>query len=99
MTALIIAALTNQDGHYVTDDVLAGILLVIIGAAWTALRAYRKRRNDRLTAIEDTLEVHGKLLKRLFPNGRNTEDPGDLIALIAEHLGIIPKKDHHEETS
>ena len=43
--------------------------------------------------LRQMTEYQNDTLSRLMPNGRNTENPGDLVARIAEHLGIIPPKD------
>jgi hypothetical protein len=43
-----------------------------------------------VNSLTATSQLQQQMLERLMPNGRNTENPGDLIARIAEHLGIIP---------
>jgi len=48
-----------------------------------------------VTSLTATSQLQQEMLERLMPNGRNTENPGDLIARIAEHLGIIPTKPKH----
>lgn len=47
---------------------------------------------QNVTSLTATSQLQQEMLERLMPNGRNTENPGDLIARIAEHLGIIPTK-------
>jgi hypothetical protein len=62
----------------------------------------------RMTTAEETITSHGMILESLqesmttltakaTPNGGNTRELGDLVLLIAQHLGIqIPEKGHED---
>ena len=90
--------LANQLNIWSNIVVVVGGLAGAGGFAWTAHRKHRDRLEHQsetrkiVDELTKNVEEHGETLKRierkLVPNGRNTQNPGDLLAIICDKLGI-----------
>ena len=79
------------DANAANAVVTFGGIGAVIGWFWTVHVRHRDRveKHDELMGI---VAEHSKALarieKKLMPNGKNTRNPGDLLAIICDHLGI-----------
>lgn len=75
-----------------------GGLTAILGWLWS-IHTKHRQRTEEIERVVDIVEEHGRALARierkLVPNGKNTRNPGDLLAIICDHLGIeMPNEEH-----
>jgi hypothetical protein len=85
--------------------VIGGGVTAGLGYGFTYHR-HRKSREERHSETRQLVDKHtatldehtatlARIEKKLVPNGRNTQNPGDLLALICDHLGIdLPGSEH-----
>jgi hypothetical protein len=79
------------DANAANFVVTFGGMAAIIGFLWNLHQKHRER-TEQTEGLMDIVAEHGRSLarieKKLMPNGKNTRNPGDLLAIICDHLGI-----------
>lgn len=96
MVAAVDWSLVLTDVYNAT--IVLGALGGLVGGSFTIHRRHVERRQhdadtrDMVENLHTIVKDHGEALsrieKKLVPNGRNTQNPGDLLALICDRLGI-----------
>jgi len=81
----------NVDANAANFVVTFGGLAAIIGFLWN-IHVKHRERTEKHDELVDIVKEHSialaRIEKKLVPNGRNTRNPGDLLAIICDHLGI-----------
>ena len=87
--------------------VTAGFLGFVAGRVMRAVRHRQEERDAReemkrtvdtlvadMSTVKVSLEDLTEKIGRLSPNGRDTDNLGDLVARMAEKMGVLGPKDH-----